>query len=37
MKRFLGIEQKKNQRKINNWINNLSQKDVKRLNITKPK
>jgi len=37
MKRFLGIEQKKNQRKINTWINNLSDKDLKKLNITKPK
>ena len=36
-KRFLGIEQKKKQRELEKWIDNLSEKDLKKLNITKPK
>ena len=34
-KRFLGSEQKKNQRELKNWINNLSVEDSKRMNIKK--
>ena len=35
MKRFLGIEQKKTQRKTKEWIDNLSVEDSKRMNIKK--
>ena len=35
MKRFLGIEQKKNQRELKKWIDNLSVEDSKRMNIKK--
>ena len=35
MKRFLGIEQKKTQRKTKEWIDNLSVEDAKRMNIKK--
>jgi len=34
-KRFLGIEQKKKQRELKKWIDNLSVKDAKRMNIKK--
>ena len=35
MKRFLGIEQKKTQRKTKEWIDNLSVEDARRMNIKK--
>jgi hypothetical protein len=35
MKRFLGIEQKKKQRELKKWIDNLSVEDAKRMNIKK--
>ena len=35
MKRFLGIEQKKNQRELKKWIDNLSVEDSKRMNVKK--
>ena len=35
MKRFLGIEQKKKQRELKKWIDNLSVEDSKRMNIKK--
>ena len=35
MKRFLGIEQKKKQRELKKWIDNLSVEDSKRINIKK--
>ena len=35
MKRFHGIEQKKNQRELKKWINNLSVEDSKRMNVKK--
>jgi len=35
MKRFLGIEQKKKQRELKKWIDNLSVEDSKRMNIPK--
>jgi len=35
MKRFLGIEQKKKQRELENWIDNLSVEDSKRMNVKK--
>jgi len=34
-KRFHGIEQKKNQRELKKWIDNLSVEDAKRMNIKK--
>jgi len=34
-KRFHGIEQKKNQRALKKWIDNLSVEDSKRMNIKK--
>jgi len=34
-KRFLGSDQKKQQRKTKEWINNLSVEDSKRMNIKK--
>ncbi len=34
-KRFLGIEQKKKQRELKKWIDNLSVEDAKRMNIRK--
>ena len=34
-KRFLGIEQKKKQRELKKWIDNLSVEDAKRMNIKK--
>ena len=35
MKRFLGIEQKKTNRELKKWIDNLSVEDAKRMNIKK--
>ena len=35
MKRFLGIEQKKKQRELKKWIDNLSVEDSKRMNVKK--
>ena len=35
MKRFLGIEQKKTNRDLKKWIDNLSVEDAKRMNIKK--
>ena len=34
-KRFLGSEQKKNQRELKKWIDNLSVEDSKRMNVKK--
>ena len=34
-KRFLGIEQKKTNRDLKKWIDNLSVEDAKRMNIRK--
>ena len=35
MKRFLGSDQKKTNRELTKWINNLSVEDSKRMNIEK--
>lgn len=35
MKRFIGIEQKKTNRELTKWIDNLSVEDSKRMNIKK--
>ena len=35
MKRFLGIEQKKTNRELKKWIDNLSVEDARRMNIKK--
>ena len=35
MKRFLGTEQKKTNRDLKKWIDNLSVEDAKRMNIKK--
>ena len=35
MKRFLGSDQKKTNRELTKWINNLSVEDAKRINVKK--